>query len=78
MGYGHSIENLEPETTSRVLIGLNSGTFQSIDLSTWLGSNPDYLLAQTFGVSKDLIAGFPKNHVVLAKGKPPEEKSKQK
>jgi oxalate decarboxylase len=78
MGYGHSIENLEPETTSRVLIGLNSGTFQSIDLSTWLGSNPDYLLAQTFGVSKDLIAGFPKNHVVLAKGKPPEEKGKQK
>lgn len=74
-GYGHSIENLDPDNTSRILIGLNSGEFQSVDLTHWLSSQPDYLLAQTFGIPQSLVAQFPKRHKFISgRGAPKEEK----
>ena len=40
-GYGHSIENVGNKV-GRVLIGLNTGNYQAIDLSQWIASNPAY------------------------------------
>lgn len=52
MGAGHYIKNTG-ETTLKVLVGFNSGEYQSIDLSTWLASNPIDILQGNFGIEKD-------------------------
>ncbi len=57
-GFGHSIENVGPEA-GRILIGLNSGQYQAIDLAQWLASNPAYLLADHFGKPAELFETFP-------------------
>jgi oxalate decarboxylase len=46
-GYGHSIENVG-NTTLRILIGLNSGVYDHIDLSQWMAANPVDVLATNF------------------------------
>ena len=45
-GYGHSIENIGGKA-GRILIGLNTGNYQAIDLSQWIASNPAYLLGRS-------------------------------
>jgi oxalate decarboxylase len=64
-GYGHSIENIG-DKPSRVLIGLNSGTYESIDLSQWFAGNPADVLATNFGQPAELFQKFPKQDVFLA------------
>jgi oxalate decarboxylase len=64
-GYGHSIENIGGKT-GRVLIGLNTGNYQAIDLSQWMASNPSYLLADHFGKPPAVFEQFPKGRVFIA------------
>ena len=64
-GYGHSIENVG-DKPARVLIGLNSGTYEAIDLSQWIAGNPADVLATNFEQPADLFAKFPDRDVFLA------------
>jgi oxalate decarboxylase len=64
-GYGHSIENVG-EQPARVLIGLNAGTYETIDLSQWIAGNPADVLATNFGQPPELFAKFPHRDVFLA------------
>ena len=57
-GYGHSIENVG-DKQSRILIGLNAGTYEAIDLSQWIAGNSADVLATNFGQPPDLFAKFP-------------------
>ena len=64
-GYGHSIENVGDQP-ARVLIGLNAGTYETIDLSQWIAGNPADVLATNFGQPPELFAKFPHRDVFLA------------
>ncbi len=64
-GYGHSIENIG-DRPSRVLIGLNSGTYQAVDLSQWIAGNPADVLATNFAQRPELFANFPHHDVFLS------------
>jgi oxalate decarboxylase len=64
-GYGHSIENVG-DKTARILIGFNSGIYESIDLSQWIAANPPDVLATNFGQPPDLLAKFPNHDVFIA------------
>ena len=64
-GYGHSIENVGGEQ-SRILIGFNSGIYQSIDLSSWIAGNPVDVLATNFNKLESLIRTFPRKDVFIA------------
>jgi oxalate decarboxylase len=64
-GYGHSIESIGSEP-SRILIGFNSGTYESIDLSAWIAGNPVDVLATNFNKPESLIRQFPRKDVFIA------------
>jgi oxalate decarboxylase len=64
-GYGHSIENIGGKP-GRVLIGLNTGNYQAIDLSQWIAGTPSYVLADHFGKPEDVFARFPKKRAFIA------------
>jgi oxalate decarboxylase len=64
-GYGHSIENAG-DKTARILIGLNSGIYESIDLSQWIAGNPADVLATNFSQPPELFAKFPHHDVFVA------------
>ena len=64
-GYGHSIENIG-DKPGRILIGLNTGNYQAIDLSQWIASNPSYVLADHFGKPHDVFEQFPKERAFIA------------
>lgn len=64
-GYGHSIENIGG-STGRVLIGLNTGNYQAIDVSQWLAGTPSYVLADHFGKPQELFEKLPKERVFIA------------
>ena len=72
-GYGHSIENVGGKT-GRVLIGLNTGNYQAIDLSLWMASNPAYLLADHFGKPPEVFEKFPKGLAFIS---PPDQQSQR-
>lgn len=57
-GYGHSIENVG-DTPLRILIGLNSGVYEHIDLSQWMAGNPVDVLATNFGKPAAMFRNFP-------------------
>ena len=63
-GYGHSIENAA-EKPARILIGLNSGVYESIDLTQWIAANPADVLATNFGQSPELFDKFPHRDVFV-------------
>jgi oxalate decarboxylase len=67
-GYGHSIENVG-DKPARILIGLNAGNYEAIDLSQWIAGNPADVLATNFGQSPDLFGKFPGYDVFLAGNK---------
>jgi oxalate decarboxylase len=67
-GYGHYLENVGEED-ARVLLVLNSGTYQEISVSGWFAGNPPELLAASFGVAPSAFAAFPKQKVFMAAGK---------
>ena len=64
-GYGHSIENTGDQKAV-LLIAFNTGHYQAIDLSTWLASNPAYLLAANFGIKESETQKLPKDRVFIA------------
>lgn len=64
-GYGHSVENVGSKP-SRLLIGFNSGTYETIDLSTWLAGNPEDVPAVNFSKPAELFRKFPKRDVFIA------------
>jgi oxalate decarboxylase len=64
-GYGHSIENVG-DKSCRVLIGLNTGLYETIDLSQWIAGNPTDVLATNFGKPASLFEKFPRNDVFIA------------
>ena len=65
MGYGHSIENVGGRP-ARILIGFNSGTYETIDLSQWIAGNPVDVLATNFAQPPELFGRFPNHDVFLA------------
>ncbi|HEV3342984.1 MAG TPA: cupin domain-containing protein [Pirellulales bacterium] len=64
-GYGHSIENVGKKPC-RVLIGFNTGVYQTIDLSQWIAGNPPDVLATNFGKPASLFEKFPHRDVFIA------------
>jgi oxalate decarboxylase len=63
-GYGHSIENVE-DKTCRILLGLNSGEYQTIDLAQWIAGNPVDVLATNFGQPTEVIEKFPRKDAYI-------------
>jgi oxalate decarboxylase len=61
-GYGHFIEQVGDEPT-RILILFNSGLYQEISLTNWLGGNPNSLLTTNFGLSQAMLDQLPKKEV---------------
>jgi len=57
-GYGHYIEQVGDEPT-QLLILFNSGIYEEISLSAWLGANPTSLLIDNFGISQDQADRMP-------------------
>ena len=64
-GYGHSIENIG-DKPARILIGFNSGTYETIDLSQWIAANPADVLATNFSQPPELFARFPHQDLFIA------------
>jgi oxalate decarboxylase len=64
-GYGHSIENIG-SARGRVLVGFNSGKYETIDLSNWIAGNPADVLATNFGKPAALFQKFPHKGVFIA------------
>ena len=49
-----------------MLIGLNTGVYEAIDLSEWIAGNPTDVLATNFGKPAALFEKFPKEDVFIA------------
>jgi oxalate decarboxylase len=64
-GYGHSIENIGNKIC-RVLIALNTGIYEGIDLSQWIAGNPLDVLATNFSKPEALFEKFPHKDVFIA------------
>ena len=64
-GYGHSIENVG-DKRCRILIGLNTGVYEAIDLSQWIAGNPIDVLATNFDKPAALFEKFPHKDVFIA------------
>ncbi len=64
-GYGHSIENVGT-TPSRMLIGFNTGVYETIDLSQWIAGNPADVLAKNFSKPASLFEKFPHGDVFIS------------
>jgi oxalate decarboxylase len=63
-GYGHSIENVGAEPC-RLLIGFNTGVYESINLSQWVAGNPADVLATNLGKPATLFEKFPRKEVFI-------------
>ena len=72
-GYGHSIENVG-DKKCRVLVGFNSGEYQTIDLSQWIAGNPLDVLATNFGQPASLFEKFPHHDVFISTKEGPERR----
>lgn len=66
-GYGHSIENIGKEPC-RVLIGFNTGVYETIDLSQWIAGNSLDVLATNFSQPAAVFEKFPKKDVFISDG----------
>jgi oxalate decarboxylase len=67
-GYGHYVEQIGDEPTE-LLILFNSGEYQEISLSNWLGANPISMLETNFGISRDMINKLPvRERGILGRG----------
>jgi oxalate decarboxylase len=64
-GYGHSIENVGSKSC-RVLVGFNTGIYETIDLSQWIAGNPPDVLATNFSKPASLFEKFPHHDVFIA------------
>ncbi len=59
MGYGHYIESIGEEDCEMLAV-FNNGNYEEISLSSWLASNPSYVLEANLGLSKDIVEGLRK------------------
>jgi oxalate decarboxylase len=57
-GYGHYVESVGPEP-AEILNLFNSGVYQEISLSGWLGANPSHLLEDNFSVPASMVSLLP-------------------
>lgn len=64
MGAGHYIKNTG-DTLCRVLIGFNSGKYESIDLSEWLSGNPKDVVVTNFWLKDGEIEKFPTKKIFI-------------
>jgi oxalate decarboxylase len=64
-GYGHSLENVG-DGKCRVLIGFNSGVYETIDLSAWIAGNPVDVLATNFSRPASVFEKFPTREVFIS------------
>ena len=64
-GYGHSIENVG-KGPCRLLIGFNTGIYETIDLSQWIAGNPADVLATNFSQPASLFKDFPGYDVFIS------------
>jgi oxalate decarboxylase len=64
-GYGHSIENIGSKGC-QVLIGFNTGIYETIDLSQWIAGSPLDVLATDFSKPPSLFEKFPQRDVFIA------------
>jgi len=64
-GYGHSIESIGNKK-ARVLIGFNTGIYQSIELAEWILGNPADVLATNFNKPATLFERIPKRDAFIA------------
>jgi oxalate decarboxylase len=71
-GYGHSIENIGHDPC-RLLIGFNTGIYETIDLSRWIAGNPTDVLATNFSKPASLFEQFPRKDVFVAAQNGPEK-----
>jgi oxalate decarboxylase len=69
-GYGHSLENVGVKPC-RILIGFNSGVYETIDLSQWIAGNPVDVLATNFGKPAALFENFPRQDLSITGKKGP-------
>jgi oxalate decarboxylase len=63
-GYGHSIEAVG-DTPLRILVALNSGIYEHIDLSQWMAGNPVDVLATNFSKPAATFNNFPTRDVFI-------------
>lgn len=63
-GYGHSLENVG-STRARLLVALNTGKYEAINLSQWLAGNPDYVLAEHFSQPASVIQQLPRRKLFI-------------
>jgi oxalate decarboxylase len=63
-GYGHSIENLG-DKPARILIGFNTGHYETVDLTQWIAGNPVDVLATNFGQPAEVMNQFPHGDVFV-------------
>ena len=52
--------------TARILIGFNTGIYETIDLSQWIAGNPADVLATNFSQPAELFEKFPDRDVFVA------------
>lgn len=64
MGAGHYIKNTG-DSVCKILIGFNSGTYESIDISEWLAGNPKDVVETNFGLKEGEIEKFPKHKLFI-------------
>jgi oxalate decarboxylase len=67
-GYGHSLENVG-DKPCRVLIGFNTGNYETIDLSQWIAGNPVDVLATNFGKPASFFENFPRQDLFITNKK---------
>jgi oxalate decarboxylase len=64
-GFGHYLENTGAGSC-RILAVFDSGEYQEISLSTWLAANPERLVADNLGLSKEAVRRLPDHRVFVA------------
>ena len=66
-GFGHYVEQIGDEPTE-IIILFNSGVYEAISLSSWLGGNPVSLLETNLLIPRSLIDQLPKRETgIIAK-----------
>ncbi|MGI9255152.1 MAG: cupin domain-containing protein, partial [Thermomicrobiales bacterium] len=67
-GLGHFLENTG-EDELRLLLGFNTGNYQQISLSGWLGANPRQLVATNLALDLETVDAFPGDTEYIPEGR---------
>ena len=62
----YSVGRWEGDTLVIDSVGFNTGTYESIDLCSWIAGNPVDVLATNFNKPESLICTFPRKDVFIA------------